>query len=97
MTLAQLVVLGIFGGIGYAFTAKAETSANLVQAAVDTLIRYSGLWVQGGHLMCVLMCALAELVGSAAWPVLHKHRTWAEPVEMLKRVAYGAAKWQATV
>ena len=38
MTLAQLVVLGIFGGIGYAFTAKAEASANLVQAAVELLI-----------------------------------------------------------
>ena len=40
MTIAQLVVLGIFGGIGYAFTAKQEQSANLVQAAVDLLIRY---------------------------------------------------------
>ena len=38
MTLAQLIVLGIFGGIGYAFTAKAEASANLVQLAVDKLV-----------------------------------------------------------
>ena len=43
MTIAQLVVLGIFGGIGYAFTVKAEQSATLVQAAVDTLIR-CGAW-----------------------------------------------------
>ena len=38
MTLAQLIVLGIFGGITYAFTAKAEASANFVQAAVEAMI-----------------------------------------------------------